>query len=492
VRVRRGEDARVALPAAPAITLEEVGAGRLALAGPGELIRQAPGDEILETIGSASCKSNGPVTTPFEEVQVDAFVAVLTVFAGVAGIVQTIVLLVERSERKRLERRGRPPSTYGTSSPWRPPSISESTADPGEAVDRPTEEPLPARYAGEQTHESDPTHQDFLGGRPPFDSHDFRASSRSSLAYLFGFIGALIYWKNASAKVRFHAAQSLWIDILAVIYAVIAMILTIIYLAISFPGPGPTQIPPGDPVMWAWILTTLVGPPIIHITFAILAIVGRDPRIPLVWKIAATVTARQEERLVSGQPSPPTHPQRRYEFLRSQRTATEDPGGASARESRSPSPSPVQFDGNNDECRPPFGGRPPLDPGDFAASWRSSLAYLLGFVGALMFWKNPSAKVRFHAAQSLWTGILAILYFIMGLILTGMYIALRYGDNQGQDIPASDPVVFLYLLTSLAGPPLIYLTCAILTIAGRNPRIPLVWKIAATASARWEERLGLR
>ena len=52
----------------------------------------------------------------FEEVQVEAFVAVFTVFAGVAGIVQTIVLLVERSERKWLERSGRPPSIYGTSS----------------------------------------------------------------------------------------------------------------------------------------------------------------------------------------------------------------------------------------------------------------------------------------------------------------------------------------------------------------------------------------
>ena len=109
-----------------------------------------------------------------------------------------------------------------------------------------------------------------------------------------------------------------------------------------------------------------------------------------------------------------------------------------------------------------------------------------------MFWKNPSAKVRFHAAQSLWTGILAILYFIMGLILTGIYIVLRYGDTQGQEVSASDLVVFLYMLTSLAGPPLVYLTCAILAIAGRNPRIPFVWKIAATASARWEERLGLR
>jgi len=422
---------------------------------------------------------------------VDAIVAVLTVFAGVAGIVQTIVLLVERSERKRRERSGRPPTTYETSShAWHPPSRSESTPD-SESVDRPTEEPLPARHAEEQTHESDTRYQDLLEGRPPFDPQDFRASSRSSLAYLFGFIGALIYWKSPSAKVRFHAAQSLWIDILAVIYAVIAMILTVVYLAVRFPGPAPHQIPAGDPVMWTWVLTVLLGPPIVHITFAILAIRGRDPRVPLVWKIAATVTARQEERSVSGQPSPPTHSQRGYEFLRPQRTATEDPGDASARKPLAPSPSPVQSDGNNYEYRPPFGDRPPLNPGDFAASWRSSLTYLLGFVGALIYWKNPSAKVRFHAAQSLWTGIFAILYFIASLFLTGIYIALRYGDTQGQ-VPADDPLAFVFMLTSLAGPPLVYITCAILAIMGRNPRIPLVWKIAATVSARWEERLESR
>jgi len=235
---------------------------------------------------------------------VDAIVAVLTVLAAVAAIVQTIVTLVERSERKRLGQIGRPQSNRENSSPtWRPPLRSERPVDQ-EFVDRPAEAPRSLRHPRKKAEGKDYETQSLAGSLPPFDPDSFAANSRSGLAYFFGFIGAFIYRKSPSEKVRFHAAQSLWIDILAVVYFVVAMILISIYIAIRYPGTG-HQIPSGDPVMWAWTLTSLVGPPVIHITLAVLAMTGRNPRIPLVWKIAATMSARQEERLASDEQPPP-------------------------------------------------------------------------------------------------------------------------------------------------------------------------------------------
>jgi hypothetical protein len=149
---------------------------------------------------------------------VSAIVAVLTVLAAVAAIVQTIVTLVERSERKRLEQTGRPQSNYVNSSPtWRPPLKNEKPADQ-EFVD-PAAEPHSLHYLRNRAGKNDYGHHRPLpSSLPPFDPDIFAANSRSSLAYIFGFVGGLVYRKSPSGRVRFHATQSLWIDIFAVLY----------------------------------------------------------------------------------------------------------------------------------------------------------------------------------------------------------------------------------------------------------------------------------
>jgi hypothetical protein len=183
---------------------------------------------------------------------------------------------------------------YETASPtWRPALRSEKRVNQ-QLANHPVKSSSSPHYLHKETSE-----KNLAGSATPSGLDDFAVNRQSSRAYFFGFVGGLIYRGSPSEKVRFHAAQSRWIDIFAVVYFVIAMILTIIYLAIRYPGPGPHEIAPNDPVMWAWTLTALLGPPITHITLAILALLGKNPRIPLVWKIAATVSARQRESLTS-------------------------------------------------------------------------------------------------------------------------------------------------------------------------------------------------
>lgn len=222
----------------------------------------------------------------------DAVVAVLTALAAVAGIVQMSVTLLERSERKRRERVGQPEPYREASSPTRHlPLESERRTNQNSTDSRrvgPQQFDHPRKTAEGKTYGNEPP----IEVMRPMDRSNFEATSRSSLAYLFGFIGAFFYRKNRSEKVRFHAAQSTWIDISAVAYLIISSILTGVYVAIRYPGPN-AQIPPNDPVMWAWVLTSLLGPPILHVTLAILTMAGRNPRVPLISKIAATVTSRR-------------------------------------------------------------------------------------------------------------------------------------------------------------------------------------------------------
>jgi hypothetical protein len=218
---------------------------------------------------------------------VDFIVSALTALAALAGIVQTVVALVERSERKRLERMGRTPPIY--TSPYRSSVKSERITDQ-DAAGRPTDGPLPSSHSPGRTDG-----YNWLFGSNLDDADRSAANRRSSLAYLIGFVAALIFRKNPSAKVRFHAIQSLWIDILSISYFILGFVFFVIYIIFRYPDDQ--QIPDSDAVGWTYLLTSLLSPPIIHIVFAILVITDWNPRIPLVWKIAATVTIRQQERL---------------------------------------------------------------------------------------------------------------------------------------------------------------------------------------------------
>ncbi|MFI6322480.1 hypothetical protein ACIBG8_33430 [Nonomuraea sp. NPDC050556] len=215
-----------------------------------------------------------------------ALLAVLGVIASIAGVVQTVVVIIERAERKRRE------LPTSTSTPER--SSASGRAERGKDV--------------------------AVDVEPPWDPDVADGSWRSALAYLLGFVGGLIFRRDHRPNVRFHAVQSILIDIVAVAYFLITLILAGIYAAIRYQGIR-TEIPSDDVVMWTWVLTFLLGPPALHLLLAALVLAGRRPRIPLLCKIAATITARpvkntgrNPDPALSGASGPvPRHPHPRTE-----------------------------------------------------------------------------------------------------------------------------------------------------------------------------------
>ncbi|MEV5888273.1 hypothetical protein [Nonomuraea fuscirosea] len=183
--------------------------------------------------------------------------ALLGVVASIAGIVQTVVVIIERAERKRRE--------------------PQATAPDGEDGGVSSQAAAPRRDAGAFDIEA------------PWNPDVVNSSWRSALAYLLGFVGGLIFRRDHRPRVRFHAVQSILIDIVAVVYLVVSLVLVGVYTSIRYQGAG---IPSDDVVMWTWALASLLGLPALHLLLTVLALTGRSPRIPLLWKVAASVTAR--------------------------------------------------------------------------------------------------------------------------------------------------------------------------------------------------------
>lgn len=199
--------------------------------------------------------------------------ALLGVVASIAGIVQTVVVIIERAERKRQE-------------------LQTTTSD-----DR-------SSGAGDQA--APRVDSAAFSIEAPWNPDLVSSSWRSALAYLLGFVGGLIFRRDHRPQVRFHAVQSILIDIVAVVYFVVSLVLVGVYGSIRYQG---AEIPSSDVVMWTWALASLLGPPALHLLLTILALTGRNPRIPLLWKVAASVTARPATdagpaRPVSSQPRP--------------------------------------------------------------------------------------------------------------------------------------------------------------------------------------------
>ncbi|TYB70149.1 hypothetical protein FXF51_03475 [Nonomuraea sp. PA05] len=187
--------------------------------------------------------------------------AVLGVVASIAGIVQTVVVIIERAERKRREART-------ATSERRRDSVS------GRAVSRRKNAASPIE--------------------PPWNPDLVGSSWRSALAYLLGFVGGLIFRRDQRPDVRFHAVQSILIDIVAVVSFLVTLVLAGVYASTRYQGASAESLS-DDVVMWTWALASILGPPALHLLLTVLTLTGRSPRVPLLWKVAATVTARPSE-----------------------------------------------------------------------------------------------------------------------------------------------------------------------------------------------------
>jgi hypothetical protein len=221
----------------------------------------------------------------------DVLVGIFGVLGGLAAIVQTIVTFVERAERRRERRQGAGlPQRPAVRTPIqrlhhiterdKPPATERARAsaprDSGTTPGGPRG-PDPDSLSHDWTSAS--AIQQPLPGLPlakppsmlperlPWGvhssgrSHELPSSSgtavatwRACLAYLLGVVGSLIFWRDQRASVRFHSVQSLWIDILAIAYFVLALIVALIYSGIRF-SEG-EEIPSSDPVMWGWVATS--------------------------------------------------------------------------------------------------------------------------------------------------------------------------------------------------------------------------------------------
>ena len=122
---------------------------------------------------------------------------------------------------------------------------------------------------------------------------------RACLAYILGLIGAIFFWRNSRLAVRFHAAQALLIDASAALYAVVACCGLVLYVAIRYPDAGESgqsEISSNDPVMWAWIITVFLGAPAFRALLAVVVLFGGQPKVPIIWRIAASLAARPKAK----------------------------------------------------------------------------------------------------------------------------------------------------------------------------------------------------
>jgi len=77
-----------------------------------------------------------------------------------------------------------------------------------------------------------------------------------------------------------------------------------------------------------------------------------------------------------------------------------------------PAPTPQQGPTPRRKPQPPFGDEALIDPERFAVAWEGTFAYLLGIIGAVVFWFSRRQPVRFHALQSFVIDLLAVAWFI--------------------------------------------------------------------------------
>ncbi|MBO3747262.1 hypothetical protein J5X84_14380 [Streptosporangiaceae bacterium NEAU-GS5] len=120
-------------------------------------------------------------------------------------------------------------------------------------------------------------------------------SWRAAAAYLLGFAGGLIFVRSPRTGVRFHAIQSILIDVAAAVYSIASLVVAGAYASIRYPGKAST-IPPDDVVMWTWAVTSVLGPLALHVVLALATLTGRSPRVPFLWRVASTFTPVPDTR----------------------------------------------------------------------------------------------------------------------------------------------------------------------------------------------------
>jgi hypothetical protein len=195
-----------------------------------------------------------------------------TVAGSVAAVVAVILTLVDRRrDRHRRESEAPPPASAASPVP-----VAQPQQPMLEAAPDAWGQPVPAIDTREAAN-------DFL----------------SILAYMLGLLGAVPLLLSQHRTVRYHALQSIGIDVLTLGYLVAG---TIVGVTWSFIRYGNDPIPNSDPVLNAFVGGIFVVELLPRFYCVLQVLRNRPARVPWVWRMAATLAARRRP------PPPPPSP----------------------------------------------------------------------------------------------------------------------------------------------------------------------------------------
>lgn len=184
-----------------------------------------------------------------------------TIAGGVAAVVAVILTLIDRRRSHRDHEA--PPSASAT------PTVPE-----------PARRPLPMLEAAPDAW-GQPV--------PSLDTRKALSDLLSIMAYLFGLLAALPLLAIQRRGIRYHALQSIGIDLLTVGYLVAG---TVVGVTWSFIRYGANPMPNSDPVLNAFVAGIFVVE-LLPRFYCILQIVRERPaRVLWVWRMAATLAGR--------------------------------------------------------------------------------------------------------------------------------------------------------------------------------------------------------
>jgi hypothetical protein len=199
-----------------------------------------------------------------------------TVAGSVAAVVAVILTLVDRrQDRRRRESEAPPPEALPPASTAPPVPVAQPQQPMLEIAPDAWGQPVPAIDTREAAN-------DFL----------------SILAYVLGLLGALPLLLSRQRTVRYHALQSIGIDVLTLGYLVAG---TIVGVTWSFIRYGTDPMPNSDPVLNAFVGGIFIVELLPRFYCVLQILRNRPARIPWVWRMAATLAARRR-------PPPPPSP----------------------------------------------------------------------------------------------------------------------------------------------------------------------------------------
>jgi hypothetical protein len=114
----------------------------------------------------------------------------------------------------------------------------------------------------------------------------------SFLAYLFGTLVSLPLLLVPSRTVRYHALQSIGIDVLTFLWLIAGVVVGTFYVLVRFGGESSEPLPGNDPYVNVIVFGFFVVE-LLPRFYCLIQVVRRRPaRVPLVWRLAASIAGR--------------------------------------------------------------------------------------------------------------------------------------------------------------------------------------------------------